>query len=1278
MKKQPSAFDSAATLLWTLALIFFFSQSTRAAGPFTVTTTGDTHAVNPGLSANDSGGNISIRSAIESANAQPGTTTINIPPGSYNLTLGELELATNGGNNITVQAYGGSAANTIISQTDGINRVFNIDVNSVGDNIATLSGLTIQGGHDGADIAGGAGILDGSITATPKDVLNLSGCVIADNHCSPPNTNYTGQMGGGVQMAGGDLYITGCQFANNSAGASPGGAIAFFTQAVDSSLNITSTVFANNSLTNTSGSGPDGGGAIFIGSTPGSVHTIQTSSFLNNQAAGAYAGTFGGAIEMNTGTLNIMNSTFTGNQVTSADLSGGQGGAIYLDSGSANVSFCRIAGNSAPFGGSGIYNHASNGATTVAVNNWWGCDGGPGSSGCDVATTDAGGLTDSPFIILTNAANPAAILLGQSTTLTASFLQNSAGTPLTLSQISTLIGLPIIWNNAVLGTLANQQTTVQPNGTATATFAAGNTSGIGLANATVDNGIATAAITINCPNMTATVSGGDSICPGNSAVVTVTISGGTPPYSITLDNGGGTQSGSGPFYFTVNPAATTVYQVSSGQDADNCPLNANGNATITVNPLNNIAITPATATVLANSSGNQASALPGFASYGWAISNGFITSPTNLATVTYVAGVSGAVTLELTAFNPSGCSTNTAIAVPIVSGLSVAANVAFTNAIAATITGITFDGTNYWDCSGSSSGGVRLGRYNSAGVPAATYSPGLDFRSIFTRADGTVLARAYNTNAIYQQTSPGVFVNSGVSLTGGSLYYQSAVVLNQAGTEYDAMASGVVSRWNTNGVYIGSVNLQGFGSVSGENASPQNRGLATFGNIWLTYNGNGVLSGWSFSGDRVFQTVLPGAASGSTPAWSFSYCNGKVFLVDATGKTWQSFDISTGTPAVAVVAAEQTVAWNADVTNKIAGVGAFPRVDFIRISTGDPALTLAQLRPYQAVLVYSDYDFNDSTNVGNVLTDYIDQGGGVVLSTFVFANTPGYGIEGRLNTGGYLPFTTAGTDVPGNLTLVKDQPSSPLLDHVNSFSGGTLSYLNGSITTTPGTTLVAHWSNGQPLVGAKDIAPGRMVGLNFFPPSSDSGSGLWDSMTDGARLMSDALLWSGRIPPAILTAPADQVVPYGSPISFSVVAVGAAPLSYQWRLNGTNLLSATNSILTLTAQGNNQGYYSVVVSNYYGQALSVNATLNPPLNFLPPSLPLANTFSLQLINPDGSPVAANRASRVQLYTATSLTESPGSWIPLTNAVIPASGLLQINDLTTTNSVNQFFRAGEIP
>jgi hypothetical protein len=328
-------------------------------------------------------------------------------------------------------------------------------------------------------------------------------------------------------------------------------------------------------------------------------------------------------------------------------------------------------------------------------------------------------------------------------------------------------------------------------------------------------------------------------------------------------------------------------------------------------------------------------------------------------------------------------------------------------------------------------------------------------------------------------------------------------------------------------------------------------------------------------------------------------------------------------------------------------------------------------------MVYSDGSFNDSVALGNVLADYIDQGGGVVLQTFSFYSGAGLGILGRA-TNGYLPFTTSSYASPGGLTLVKDSPLHPLLDGVNAFNGGTSSYQNSSISIAAGATLVGHWSNGQPLVGAKDIAPGRSAGLNFFPPSSDVRSDFWVSSTDGARLMADALLWSGRIPPTIISAPADQVVAAGGTATFSVVAAGTPPLAYQWRMNGTNIPAATNSTLSFTAGTGDMGYYSVVVSNLYGQTFSVNVTLSPQLHFLPPVLFAGDSLPLFLANSDGSLVASNRAARVQIYASTNLALPFDQWMPLTNPVIPNSGLLQVNDLTATNQASRFFRAREIP
>jgi hypothetical protein len=287
-------------------------------------------------------------------------------------------------------------------------------------------------------------------------------------------------------------------------------------------------------------------------------------------------------------------------------------------------------------------------------------------------------------------------------------------------------------------------------------------------------------------------------------------------------------------------------------------------------------------------------------------------------------------------------------------------------------------------------------------------------------------------------------------------------------------------------------------------------------------------------------------------------------------------------------------------------------VDIIPVTTGYPVPTPAQLRAYQSVPVYSDQGFNDNVGLGNVLADYLDQGGGLAPATFAYWNSDTLSIQGRLVSGGYLPFTTAGQANPGYLTLVKDLPSHPRPEAAGSFNGGSSSFQTSSIGITAGTTQVVHWSNGRPLVGAEDIGAGHFAGLNFFPPSSDARSDLWVSSTDGARLMADALLWSGKIAPTLLSAPADQVIPPGATAGFQVVAAGTSPLGYQWRLNGTNLPAATNSTLTFTVQPGSPGAYSVVVSNLYGTTTSLNVMLNPKLRFLPPVV-AGGTFSLFLV-----------------------------------------------------------------
>ncbi len=92
------------------------------------------------------------------------------------------------------------------------------------------------------------------------------------------------------------------------------------------------------------------------------------------------------------------------------------------------------------------------------------------------------------------------------------------------------------------------------------------------------------------------------------------------------------------------------------------------------------------------------------------------------------------------------------------------------------------------------------------------------------------------------------------------------------------------------------------------------------------------------------------------------------------------------------------------------------------------------------------------------------------------------------------------------------------------------------------------------------------------------------------------------IPPTIVLHPQSQTVFTGQTVNFVSIATGSQPISYQWRLNGTNVVGATNSSLTLTnIQLTSAGTYSVFASNSVSTAISSNAVLI--VNVAPPCAP---------------------------------------------------------------------------
>ncbi len=86
---------------------------------------------------------------------------------------------------------------------------------------------------------------------------------------------------------------------------------------------------------------------------------------------------------------------------------------------------------------------------------------------------------------------------------------------------------------------------------------------------------------------------------------------------------------------------------------------------------------------------------------------------------------------------------------------------------------------------------------------------------------------------------------------------------------------------------------------------------------------------------------------------------------------------------------------------------------------------------------------------------------------------------------------------------------------------------------------------------------------------------------------------------SIASQPQSQSVAVGNPAIFNVTANGGAPLSYQWRFNGSTISGATTTMLTLNnVQTFNAGNYTVVVTNTSGSvtsAVAVLTVLTPPL-----------------------------------------------------------------------------------
>lgn len=164
-------------------------------------------------------------------------------------------------------------------------------------------------------------------------------------------------------------------------------------------------------------------------------------------------------------------------------------------------------------------------------------------------------------------------------------------------------------------------------------------------------------------------------------------------------------------------------------------------------------------------------------------------------------------------------------------------------------------------------------------------------------------------------------------------------------------------------------------------------------------------------------------------------------------------------------------------------------------------------------------------------------------------------------------------------------------------------------------------------------------------------------------------------PPMIQSQPGNLNVTVGATAVFASTVSGAAPLSYQWRRNGSNLTGANSAILTLSnVSALNDGRYDLVVTNRAGSVTSepavLQVTLGTPIALAPTIAAPPASITVAAGNAANFAVAVNGTGPYSY-----LWMKNGVQAPIPNGDFPSFGIASVTaadagtySVRVTNSV----------
>jgi hypothetical protein len=332
---------------------------------------------------------------------------------------------------------------------------------------------------------------------------------------------------------------------------------------------------------------------------------------------------------------------------------------------------------------------------------------------------------------------------------------------------------------------------------------------------------------------------------------------------------------------------------------------------------------------------------------------------------------------------------------------------------------------------------------------------------------------------------------------GGSAYYYS----NNTDT--------LIIEWKEVGYHIGS-------------------GTATF-EIILTANGNILYQYGAITGTADSHTIGIENQSGSIGLqYVFNTSS------DETGKAirFTRTPPDYGAHNVLIVAADTASLY----AGELSAYADIDEVSFYSARYGTP--TLSYLQDYDAVVVWSNYPFQDPAALGNVLADYLDAGGAVVMHSFSFYNS-GYSIQGRLMDD-YSPFSQGSSFA--TRTLGTYDAGHPIMSGASAL--GDHFAINVTLAHSP--VLVASYDDGTPAVAYNPV--NHLVAVNGYVGDQNR-----QFTGDMIRISHDAIIFAIEGPGDILFLNSDNGATYTK-----------TQLEKYWDINGIEYYDASRATPSLS------------------------------------------------------------------------------------------------------------------